>query len=499
MEYRTQIISPPPTSAVTFFERLNEAGVRYGIFKSSRNTLMALAGDQDLDILVAREDYHRFCAIASDYAGIRCVNHRSLVSLAREDWFIPDFGRAKYLHLDVHTSVRLGGKFNKRYPCYAYGHIRHWDAVTFGGCSIPIVSPMDEAAITLSRVAFRSRRPIFASWQKLAGDWTQEIDELLFQGAEACSEGLVKECIVLKVQCQVKKRGNEIWVRREDMAEIRRRVRDYCGAPVYAALMDAVANSLATWAYAASRIANRLIPGHTIDRRRPVSGGLIIAVVAPDGMGKSTQVAQMWRLFSWKFSCTKLYLGTGDGRGWWLRRWIRSVYVSRRSRIRATLLNDAVFAGPSANLKSRIGIFLLSLWGVLAALERHGRVRTARLTADRGFIVFCDRWPQSIQPGIMDGPTQQRTAEVPTLLRRWELALYDRMSRVQPDITIHLIGDYAVSEARKPGELTRDEFDKRIALMEQMRCEAPRTYVIDAAGTVDEVSKSAFGLIWNAL
>ena len=324
MEYRTQIISPPRTSAVTFFERLNEAGVRYGIFKSSRNTLMALAGDQDLDILVAREDYHRFCTIASECAGIRSVNHRSLVSLAREDWFIPDFERAKYLHLDVHTSVRLGGKFNKRYPCYAYGHIRHWDAVTFGGCSIPIVSPMDEAAITLSRVAFRSRRQIFASWQKLVGDWTQEIDELLFHGAEACSEGLVKECIALEVRCQVKKRGNEIWVRCEDMAEIRRRVRGYCGAPVYAALMDAVSNSLATWAYAASRIANRLIPGHTIDRRRPVSGGLIVAVVAPDGMGKSTQVAQMRRLFSWKFSCTKLYFGTGDGRGWWLRRWIRA-------------------------------------------------------------------------------------------------------------------------------------------------------------------------------
>ena len=85
------------------------------------------------------------------------------------------------------------------------------------------------------------------------------------------------------------------------------------------------------------------------------------------------------------------------------------------------------------------------------------------------------------------------------MLRRWELALYERMSRVQPDITIHLIGDYAVSEARKPGELTRDEFDKRIALMEQMRSKEPRTDVIDAAGSVDEVSKSAFRIIWNAL
>ena len=169
MEYRTQIISAPANSAVTFFDRLNEAGVRYGIFKSSRNTPMALAGNQDLDVLVAREDYRRFCAIAAECAGIRSVNHRSLASPAREDWFIPDFERVKYLHLDVHTSLRLGGKFNKCYPWFAYRDIHQWDAVSVGNCSIAVASPMDEAAITLSRIAFRAKGRIAGSWQKLTG------------------------------------------------------------------------------------------------------------------------------------------------------------------------------------------------------------------------------------------------------------------------------------------------------------------------------------------
>ena len=498
MEYRTQIITPPPNSAVTFFERLTEAGVRYGTFKSSRNTLMALAGDQDLDILVAREDYHRFCAIASECAGIRSMNHPSLVSPAREDWFIPDFERAKYLHLDVHTSVRLGGKFNKRYPCYAYSDIRHWDTVSLAGCSIPIASPMDEAVVTLSRIAFRSRGKISGPWQKLTGDWAREIDQLLFATAETAEKSVRLESSGLALRCRVKKQGSDVWVHREDLANIRRAVKARCGSSAYSALTGSIANVLRAWNYAASRFMNRIIPGFTIDRRRPASGGLVVAVIAPDGMGKTTQVERMSKLFSWKFCCASLYLGTGDGRGWWSRRLLRTLYIGRRSKIRAALLTDLEAERESRSLKSRVGSFLLSIWGLLTALERHTRVRAARRMADRGFIVFCDRWPQSIQPGFMDGPTRQRR-DSPGLLRGWELSLYDRMSRVQPDVTIHLIGDYEVSQARKPGELDREAFDKRISLMKDIQARAPRIHVIDAGRNVEDVSRSLFELIWKAL
>jgi hypothetical protein len=113
--------------------------------------------------------------------------------------------------------------------------------------------------------------------------------------------------------------------------------------------------------------------------------------------------------------------------------------------------------------------------------------------------VFWDRWPQSIQSGFRDGPTQRRQNESPGLLRGWELWLYGRMSRIEPDVSVHLVGDYAVSQTRKPGELSREEFDKRISLMEEIRTRAPQTNVVDAAGDLDQVSRSLFKLIWNAL
>jgi thymidylate kinase len=499
MEYRSQDSSPTLASAVSLFARLNKAGVRYGIFKSSRNTVLALAGDQDLDILVEREDYRRFCAIAAECAAIRSVNHRSLVAPGREDWFVPDFERAKYLHLDVHVSVRLGGKFNKRYPCYSYSDIRHWGIVSFGDCSIPIVSPQDEATITLSRIAFRSNGKTTGLWQRLTGDWAQEIDHLVFSDGEAGLRSVWCETRGLKLRCRIRKQANELWLHRKDLAKLRRNVRARNGAPAHSAIADGVINGIRSWQYAVSRVMAGMFPGATVDRRRPASGGLIVAVIAPDGMGKSTQVDRIYRLFRWKFCCAKLYLGSGDGGGWWVRRIIRTLYVSRRSEIKATLLDGVATERASPGLRSRLGSFLLSLWGLLVALERHSHVRMARRMADSGFLVFCDRWPQSIQPGFMDGPTPDRRSETPGLLRHWELSLYDRMTRIQPDITVHLVGEYAVSQARKPGELRPEEFDKRVSLMTEIRAGAPHIHVIDAGGDVDEVARSLFALVWKAL
>jgi hypothetical protein len=73
------------------------------------------------------------------------------------------------------------------------------------------------------------------------------------------------------------------------------------------------------------------------------------------------------------------------------------------------------------------------------------------------------------------------------------------MCRIEPDVMIHLVGDHAISQRRKPEEISRSEFEKRLALMEEMRLRIPSIRVINAAGRIDEVSRSLFPMIWNAL
>ena len=497
MEHRTEEKHLVLKSADALFSRLNEAGIRYGIFKSSRNIAVALAGDQDLDILVARGDYHLFCAIAIDCGGARSVNHPSLKSPGREDWFIPDFDRAKYLHLDVHTNIRLGGKFNKRYPFYSYDDISRWNMISFGTLRLRVASAEDEARVTLSRVAFRAGGFSLRSWQQLKGDWAEELRDLLFPVTES-GEAIVTYPTKPILQCRVRRNGPDVSVTRRDLACIRRAVRAHCAATWCSALRDPILNVLKATNYIASRLANRISPGIIVDRRSPTSGGMIVAVVAPDGMGKTTQVRRLSAIFGWKFSSANLYLGSGDGKGWWIRRMIRSRYMRRRS-IKQAILGDTSRRRKRPKFKTYLGTCLLELWGVLVALERYASVVKARRIADRGFIVFCDRWPQAIAHGFLDGPTQHPHIGTHGLLRKWELRLYDSMAAFQPDISIQLVGDHSLSDARKPGELKREDFDRRVDLMREIRKLAPRTHVIDAGGSIDDVSRSVFRLIWSEL
>jgi thymidylate kinase len=501
MEYRREAHEPILSVASLLFQTLNDEGVRYGVFKSSRNTAEAVFGMQDLDILIAREDYRAFCEIVSEFEAIRSVNHPSLTSLGREDWFIPDFDQCKYLHLDVHSSIRLGGKFGKRHRLYSYGDIQIWRELAFGDCSIPAVSSMDEARITLSRIAFRTRNLGIGSWSKLQGAWKTEIDELLFSPGGPTMQVVGFTFGGENFQCHVKKEGGDILVNRRELSKLRRLIRDANAAPAWSIVADWLRNAVNGGRYLGTRFVNRLVPGLSIDRRCPVTGGLIVAIVGPDGMGKSTQVKRMRDIFAFKFSCLGLYLGSGDGEGWWLRRLIRLFYIRRRSEIRDTFL-DGKGAGPgdpgTLTVKKRVGAYLLGLWGVLIALERYNAVRKARRKAACGFLVFCDRWPQSLGHGFLDGPTRQHNSHR-TWLRTWELSLYERMNRFRPDVMVQLVADHAVSAARKPGELQRGDFEKRIDLMTELRKIDPRIQVVDAGDDLDTVSRSLFKLIWEKL
>jgi thymidylate kinase len=499
MEYR-QLPSPGIlVSAAALFEKLNRVGVRYGVFKSSRATAAALAGDQDLDILVAREDYHRFCATASECGGMRSWNHRSLVSPGREDWFIPDFDRAKYLHLDVHTEVRLGGKFDKKYSFYTYHDIQRWHHAQFGICSIPIIAPEEEARITLSRIAFREAGIALGAWRRVKGDWAQEIDKLLFP-LDGPREKIVLYAVDhFKVRCRVRKEDGGLFVRRRDLAQIRALVRAHCAAPRFSMISDLLRNALSAARYSTGRLKNRLSPGSIVDRRRPVGGGLLVALIAPDGMGKTTQVKRMKKLFGWKFTCATVYLGSGDGEGWWIRRIIRALYFQRRAEVNKLLSGHSRHGEARRSITATAASLLFALWGVLVAFERYSGVRRAKRMAARGAIVLCDRWPQAIEPGIMDGPARPRGRQPFVWMRKLELLLYARMARHRPDITVHLIGDYAASAARKPGDINRDEFDRRLVLMEESRRRDPSIYVLDAGCDLDDVSRSLFKLIWSKL
>ncbi len=80
-----------------------------------------------------------------------------------------------------------------------------------------------------------------------------------------------------------------------------------------------------------------------------------------------------------------------------------------------------------------------------------------------------------------------------------ERSVFRRMETYRPDLTIHLVSDFNTSNARKPGDRTRDDFDQRLALMQKMRAMDPSIITIDASRDFEEVTQDLRNRICRTL
>ncbi|TGV64794.1 hypothetical protein EN801_045700, partial [Mesorhizobium sp. M00.F.Ca.ET.158.01.1.1] len=92
---------------------------------------------------------------------------------------------------------------------------------------------------------------------------------------------------------------------RRDLARLRRSIREACGFAGGYGIADAVVHLARKTSYLALRALQRLMPGTFPPKRRPAAGGFVVALVGPDGMGKSTQADRLTRIFRWKFGCAQ--------------------------------------------------------------------------------------------------------------------------------------------------------------------------------------------------
>jgi len=139
--------------------------------------------------------------------------------------------------------------------------------------------------------------------------------------------------------------------------------------------------------------------------------------------------------------------------------------------------------------------------GLVSALERYLSLRRAERLARSGSVVICDRWPQNMLPGLFDGPLRldPQASWIVRLMSRLERSIYRKMETYRPDLAIHLVGDFETSNARKPGDRTRANFDQRLALMQEMRTLDPTIVTVDASKSFDEVTRDLRSCIIRAL
>lgn len=491
--------------AAVLFRALNEAGLKYGIIQDLASLQDGLAGRDDLDVLLDKHDYPVFCSIVSQLHGRRGVSLSCYdnVCAGREDWFLPDFSRGRYLHLDMHIGVRVGWEFRKRYLAFDHAAIARWEPIYVDGVSVPVVSPEDEIRIAIARFAFRAWTLPWNQWVAVGDRWKDQLARLPSLSDE---QGLhVVEYTFgggRTVSCRFLESPDGLAAQRGDLARLRRSIREMCGFTGAHGIADAAVHLGRKTSYLALRLLQRLAPGRFPPKRRPMAGGFVVALVGPDGLGKSTQVDRLTQIFRWKFGCAQAYVGTGDGSGWWFRKGLQSLVFPHRHRLKSLAHDDGKDPSRRNFTKGGVAATALALWAVLIAFERYAVVKRAHRWATRGLIVICDRWPQTLRRGYLDGPTiPPHLFSVPGLsvLARIEQKLYQKMEGCRPHLTMHLVSDFAVSERRKPGDIRKEAFDARLSLMAELRAGDRDIRTVDASDGIEAVSRELFRQIWLSL
>jgi len=481
---------------------LDKAGVRYGVIQDTSGLRKGLAGLDDVDLLVEKADYGAFCTVVSGLHGIRGVSLACYdnVCAGREDWFIPDFTHGKYLHLDVHIGLRVGWEFRKRYLLRSDLFPCRWERVEIGNVNIPVATPGTEIRRAITRFAFGCWIPPWKSWVALRG-----LGVLLSHSSSFSDKGqhrsdeIVLNCYGTS-DCRLRGDNDTLLVHRRDLRKLRRRIRRECGfrGPT---VTDFTVHLVRKTAYLILRLVQRLAPHSIAPKRRPANGGLVVALVGPDGVGKSTQVDRLVKTFRWKFGCVKSYAGTGDGKGWWTRKLAMKLIAPHKHHLKSAIEHKGS-SGALRSWTSFVSTAGLAFWGLLIAVERYAMVRRAHRSATRGLIVICDRWPQSLRRGYLDGPIAPTSADhlpVIKLLARLERTLYRRMQEMRPHLTLHVVSDYSVSERRKPGGIRKEAFDARLSLMAELRRIDPEIKTVDASESMETVFCNLFRHVWLSL
>lgn len=499
---RADVVTPLPLIA-DLLAALHRRGVRYCHWKSTPSIGVALQGRTDLDLLVDRRHGSEFATT------IRQVGFKPFISSAArrfpgvEDHIGHDEGSGRLVHLHVYFQLILGEEHvkNHRLPleqAFLDG-ARERDGImvpppalelTVLGLRILLKYRETDALKDVLGLGRRGGIPPDARRELLA--LCEQVTDAELRTAMAKNLPAVDPDLVPQLLAVVETNARDAWALRRLRGRARSGLRSFERLPRHQAV----------WASLRARIPRtpplrlviRSLTRSNLRRKTPAGGGLTVAVVGPDGAGKSTIIAGLREWLAWRVNVREYYLG--------------SARPSRRTR---TLRAASRATRVAARRAPAIGPLTLLASVVTAARylgdarDRAERVRAGRSLAARGAVVIFDRFPL---PGVRVGDREMDGPRIPTI-PGWEdrsilRAMGERERELYaaippPDHIIWLSLDPAVALARKPNRLPGSVEEKARAL-EQASLEhlAPVTRV-DAAQPLEDVLRTVRHAIWHLL
>lgn len=493
----------PLERSLQLFRAFDAAGVRYCHYKSNQHLLPALAGDTDLDILLDAR-HAREAQVVLGATGYKRFDARMAASYpAVEDYLGFDDGTGRLIHIHLYHRLLVGQPHLKGYQ------LQYQDAILDSrvqdeASAVYTSHPNQEMQLLLLRLTLKAR-------------WRDGLRELL--GRRFVRGGALREYRWLQ--------------ERVDLAELRRITEEQLGAPAGEMIVElaekppslrqlrafkaCLAPTLARWSsYGAleappTRMVRELLwllsglnrrhfrLSWSLRRANP-TGGRIIAVLGPDGSGKSTIVQTLDKWLSWKLDVYPVYFGSGDGSASLLRLPLKlmKTVLSRSKRDRA----DAPTESGALGLERRVS-WARAVWAIVLAWEKRAKLRRAVRARNRGMIVLCDRYPQTQVLGFNDGPLLapwlESSSRLFRWLGRWEREQYERVLSCSPDLMIKLDVPSEVAIARKP-EISVAESERKREALGKIRYHATcQEVVIDSTQPLGTVLLQVKTAVWKQL
>jgi hypothetical protein len=480
-------------------DAFGRAGVAWCYWKSSRRAAEVLAGKTDLDILVAPADQGaaRRVLLACGFRLFAPVADRADASV--ECYLNLDEPSGLIAHVDLHTRLTLGGALLKthRLP-WEESLIRR--AAPRGDTGLPLLDSASEAVLLVVRSCLELRRsdPVVAcNWSATTQKFALDQAFLAGRVGRAAVRMRAAELLGDRIATSLSEAVFSTQPLHRQRA-LRRRVRRAMARFRTCGQLDgSVRGAWRACRAVAGAINRRALHWPRPWNRRVPEGGVVVAVMAVDGAGKSTLVRAIRGWLGPEIDVLPLYFGTGDGRPSWfllpLKLMVPLASMLVRRKPKGSSHGAVTDAAPGL-----VYSVLLGIWASVLAVEKRVKIRAAHRAAARGMVVITDRFPQNEDPEFNDGPLLPRLRHVPAWLRAFEASAYALAAQLRPHLVIKLVASPELIASREP---TMDPavIRARVAAVGQLKLGGAPIKSIPASLPAVDVLRVAKGEIWRAV
>ena len=471
---------------------LESAGVQYCHWKSNTTLEKAAAGETDLDLLVARDQFGDFAQII-DQLGFSMASRSHVKDPpGTAHYFGHDPSADLFVHIHAHTQLVLGHDRSKNYRLPiegAYLGSSNRDTV------LPTPAPEYEYVVLVIRLVLKYAVLDEILWTGIRGRRAGpspgerlELEDLRARAAQEVVKDVIEEHLPYI--------GQELFQRaevlfngesglRETLAvarEMQRALAPHARAP---ASVDA---GTRVWRRISLSARRRI---GAIRGFRLATGGALVAVLGGDGAGKSTALAELSRWLGQDFDVSRVHLGKPP--------WSWTTYTVRAIlKVLTTLglLKDVEIAGDSSESME----FRRLVWLACQGRDRYLEYRRVRRSAARGTIVLSDRFPHPALQSTDVPKIKQLSGSNSGRVLRWLSSLEDHYhSRVAlPDITFVLMLEPSEAARRKTDE-PHDYVIERSTEVWEIDWSTQDVHVIDASRSPREVAEEMKRVLWESL